>query len=583
MTMGAQFVTNRVEGQVRRAWYEAREYLVAPVVAIRAGVLNGELVTQEEIGRVVEAWNGIPLPLGHPTERGVYVSANTPEVLERCVGRFFHAQMAGDRLLGELWLDVEKAQALGGDALEALQRIERGDPVEVSTAYFRDVEAGGGTLNGARYETIARNLRPDHLAILVHGVGACSWRDGCGAPRVNRFDGGGEKEDVQVTNQQRNGVMVALYPAEADAEALLAVDGLPEGAEATAAGELHLTLAYLGEVGQVGISQGELLERVMSFANESTIVRGFVGGVGRFNSTDEDGRQPFVALFDCDYLYGWRHWLVEYRLPAAPYSGHGFIPHLTLAYVPAGAPTPGWTPARRELVFDRIGVAWGGQVTMFKLQGEAQAAEAAAVGANQARFDHFRGAFGQLMRSLAGVDQALKFYEEEVGVNKQELVEKLAANQGHPFSREELGGMPESALAKLEQKLAEGGGCGGGPAVNAGQANGGLNGAPAEMRALSADVQAALVEMRTLSAGVNAALAELHANQAQEQAGLVTELLANERCAFGEEELKAMSLTQLGKLADSLRPVSYAGRGGPRGGNKPAVPEAPAVILAKEA
>jgi len=180
--------------EIRNETLDGVEYIVAPVIAVREGVLNGELLTADEIGAYVEAWNGIPLPIGHPMERGIPVSANRPDLIESVsVGRFFNATFDGTALKGEIWVDVEKARSLGGDALLALERLENGEPLEVSTAYFNDMEEGTGTFDGFEYNGIQRNLRPDHLALLPSDVGACSWEMGCGAPRVNAAKGGERK------------------------------------------------------------------------------------------------------------------------------------------------------------------------------------------------------------------------------------------------------------------------------------------------------------------------------------------------------------------------------------------------------
>lgn len=167
---------------------DGRKHLVAPVVALVAGVVNGYLVQPGELAQFVEAWNGRPIPVRHPKDLVGYISANDPQTIERnVIGQFFGAHIAkGDRLAGEMWLDVEKANRLGGDALATLQRIAAGQPVEVSTAYFCDVEPATGTHDGKPYTGIQRNLRPDHLALLPDEVGACSLADGCGVPRVNQ-------------------------------------------------------------------------------------------------------------------------------------------------------------------------------------------------------------------------------------------------------------------------------------------------------------------------------------------------------------------------------------------------------------
>ncbi|TMV49371.1 DUF2213 domain-containing protein [Paenibacillus mesophilus] len=182
------------DSTIRRESLDGIEYLVAPVVAVREGVLNGELLLAEEIGAYVDAWNGIPLPIGHPMDRGMPISANTPELIASdSVGRFFRASFDGNALRGEIWVDINKCRELGGRALTALERLERGEPLEVSTAYFNDTEPGDGSFNGVSYNGIQRNLRPDHLALLPDEIGACSWRDGCGAPRINSREGGEKK------------------------------------------------------------------------------------------------------------------------------------------------------------------------------------------------------------------------------------------------------------------------------------------------------------------------------------------------------------------------------------------------------
>lgn len=168
--------------------YDGRSFLVAPVVALVPGVLNGELVLPEEIGRYVEAWNDAPIPIGHPMAHGVPVSARSLDVLAAdVIGRFQNVRFDG-RLIGEAWLDIDKASRLGAEDL--LVRLRAGQPVEVSTGYFRDVEETAGEWDGAPYSVISRNIRPDHLALLPDGIGACSWRDGCGIPRIMTAAGG---------------------------------------------------------------------------------------------------------------------------------------------------------------------------------------------------------------------------------------------------------------------------------------------------------------------------------------------------------------------------------------------------------
>lgn len=175
---------------------DGREYLVAPVVALVEGVVNGEFISAEELSRYTDAWNGIPLPIGHPMEGDMPISANNPALADYHVGKFYNAHCDGTRLRGEVWLDVEKAKSLGGEALEVLNRLMEGKPLEVSTAYFRDLVPEEGKFNGKDYGGVQKNLRPDHLALLPSDIGACSWTDGCGCPRTNMASDGENDDDA---------------------------------------------------------------------------------------------------------------------------------------------------------------------------------------------------------------------------------------------------------------------------------------------------------------------------------------------------------------------------------------------------
>jgi len=64
-----------------------------------------------------------------------------------------------------------------------VQAIHRYKPVEVSTGLYADSIATNGAVSGKSYRAVARNFRPDHLAILLDTVGACSLQDGCGLLR----------------------------------------------------------------------------------------------------------------------------------------------------------------------------------------------------------------------------------------------------------------------------------------------------------------------------------------------------------------------------------------------------------------
>jgi len=206
--MGKLVTLQAFTAEVREETLDGRTYLVAPVVAAVNGVLNNEYLSAEEILAVaVEQWNDIPLPIAHPGTAEQPASARSVDVIEeRVCGRFYNARYETDgdktKLKGELWIDIEKALTIGANGEAVVNRLRGGQPLEVSTAYFRDVEEAPGVYEGTSYGTVAHNLRPDHLALLPAEIGACSWQDGCGAPRINSEEAGEtEKEELPVEKE----------------------------------------------------------------------------------------------------------------------------------------------------------------------------------------------------------------------------------------------------------------------------------------------------------------------------------------------------------------------------------------------
>lgn len=172
-----ELLTVNVSGNVRRDRIGEREYIVAPVTMIVPGVLNGSngplLYKREELQRNVDAWNRMPITVGHPQQG----SARNPRIEDQSVvGNVFNARING-KLTAEGWFDIEALNRIEPRILDAL---ESGRKIELSTGLITTNEPSEGTLNGREFIAIARNLRPDHLAILLEETGACSIQDGCG-------------------------------------------------------------------------------------------------------------------------------------------------------------------------------------------------------------------------------------------------------------------------------------------------------------------------------------------------------------------------------------------------------------------
>lgn len=180
---------------IRSATYNGTSYLVVPVVAIVEGVLQGmnaeepELATAAEFGKYPEGWNGRPVVMDHPVDTsGNPISANAAPVLEAySFGHIFNSRVEDSKLKVEAWIDTTKADAMGGNFAETVQRINSGQIVEVSVGAYITPVAANGTYKGKKYSAVWSNVVPDHLALLSNGTkGACSVEDGCGTPRTNK-------------------------------------------------------------------------------------------------------------------------------------------------------------------------------------------------------------------------------------------------------------------------------------------------------------------------------------------------------------------------------------------------------------
>jgi hypothetical protein len=167
----------------RQESFEGRSCIAVPVSLLVEGVHAGNkgpmFYPKSEISKFPQAWNGVPVPIDHPVNaNGIPCSCNDPTVIEkRVVGRLWNCAYTGDKLKGEIWVDVEKLSEVSPGTLS---RIQDGGVLEVSTAFYSDEIPALGEWNGETYEGRIANLRPDHLAILPDTKGACSVEDGCG-------------------------------------------------------------------------------------------------------------------------------------------------------------------------------------------------------------------------------------------------------------------------------------------------------------------------------------------------------------------------------------------------------------------
>ncbi len=182
------------EDKIRTETLNGTDYTVVPVVALVEGVLQGanspgpELVKAKEFGDKVATWNGRPVTMGHPIRDNGFVSAGEPSVWEKeAIGTIFNTKLDGNKLKMEAWINMDRVAQEGDAAQDIIDRLNAGEEVEISTGYFSDVTPEAGKFNGEEFIGVQTNIIPDHLAILgPQDIGACSWNDGCGAPRTNK-------------------------------------------------------------------------------------------------------------------------------------------------------------------------------------------------------------------------------------------------------------------------------------------------------------------------------------------------------------------------------------------------------------
>jgi hypothetical protein len=207
MTKKYRNLTFKTTGaEIRTAVYMDKEHVVVPVVALMEGVIhpvnadNPELVLAEQLNIAPQGWNGRPVVGDHPQRNGQRVSANEPSVLEaESFGLIFNAMMEDKKLKVEAWLDPQRAEAVGRDAINVLERAKAGEMIEVSVGVFVTTEKRAGTFEGKKFMEVWKEIVPDHLAMLPEGTeGACSNAMGCGAPRAAT-----KKEDILMADEEK--------------------------------------------------------------------------------------------------------------------------------------------------------------------------------------------------------------------------------------------------------------------------------------------------------------------------------------------------------------------------------------------
>lgn len=174
--------------------FNGEQYIVVPVVMMVEGVHNGSrgaiYHSPAEFSKNLNDWKNVPVTIHHPVnEQGEYVSANSENILSSWgVGHIDSAYVEDGKLKAKAWLNIQKLTIISPQTLESVRNNEI---MEVSIGIFSEEEDVKGTWKDEQYNAVARNYRPDHLALLPGEIGACSIQDGCGI-RVNKKKGGND-------------------------------------------------------------------------------------------------------------------------------------------------------------------------------------------------------------------------------------------------------------------------------------------------------------------------------------------------------------------------------------------------------
>jgi len=153
-------------------------YLIEDVPFIRPMELAGGYVPEQSVRETAAAWDGVPATLNHPRdESGRPVAAN--EQPETHLGTTEDPRYDGTYVRGNIRLQKDRLDAVGGEATDIETALEAGDAIDVSSQYA-SVDLPPGEYDGEHRANAEQIVRPDSVAILPNRTGVCTIEDGCG-------------------------------------------------------------------------------------------------------------------------------------------------------------------------------------------------------------------------------------------------------------------------------------------------------------------------------------------------------------------------------------------------------------------
>lgn len=596
----------QLAGEPRREEVAGVTYRVVPCVMVRSQVLVNN------IGRcylppeaMTEEWakmaNGAPVVADHPTVSGTEVSARDPDVLNSLgIGTVFRARVEDGALVGDVYLHEARAENVE-DLAVILQRLDAGEPVEVSTGFPALGEQRTGVVNGERYDLVLYPDGFDHLAAFAEKTGACSVEDGCGLA-ANRLETARAAGSIQYSGTEET----PWGDVDKSLTAFVAAYGTAEEEGASVAdlsADTKQAIASRTILGDAGAdTASDLISVPVVNPGTDNLNRGALNaaasaaGGGRGSSLpDPEGIQATVdALRKKEYPEASnaasRIWSALLRL----------LPVQELSL-----------DEQRQLVRDAAEMTWGGPNTYVWVA--EMYADRAIIEVEQNGQEHkylqVPYAVDQTARTVelgdaVEVVKTVEFVpasngrrveakheyhtlEEEAEMNRTQLITTLVACAACALTEDTLNGMSDDELAYVatqagveveDPDAGEGAGAAGGPdgaepqsKQDAG-ADGGA-GEPAtqnegtEPPAWARGLVSTMEQMGQRLDALEADTAPAREQAQQEHARLIQEVAANSD--FEAEELEGKSMVELQKLhrVACSKPRSFLGLGGPRASN----------------
>ena len=162
-------INSATSGGYWKALLNGREHLVTNMVSIVGdSVMNRKFYPDDVVTANFNQLDSLPAPNGHPLVNGQATSAFHPCAINACnFGAFVRNPVKKNKqVVNELWVDVTIANQ-SDDGKELISRIEKREPVGVSTGLFADVEEVAGVYDGREYNSSVTNMKFDHVAVLL--------------------------------------------------------------------------------------------------------------------------------------------------------------------------------------------------------------------------------------------------------------------------------------------------------------------------------------------------------------------------------------------------------------------------------